>query len=277
MWVIAKNDKFEKNTNNYKSETKFYFNPKKRENMEDQIKKLRVGLFLLAGYSLILTIVIILFAQKYKSNQFGTNDIIRTKGIVIEDTMGKARILIGTPIPFVDDRIRTDTNKVKELWSGSFPEYWFDLYKNEYNHQANGILILDENGHDRLVIGDPVPDLYFGKRIGPSTGIIINDDKGQERTGYGLLKVDGIYHVNLGLDAADGTEGLMLMLNDDGTTGIAIQGSNQAIFLGKVDTLNWFMDEYPFNGLFVKDSTGIKYNFNSWNKTKTTTNNVYTK
>src|SRR5210317_2313489 len=165
--------------------------------MEQQIKKLRKGLFLLTGYSLLLTIVLISFYFNSKNNEVVTNDIIRTKGIVIEDSLGKARILIGTPIPLVDDRIRTDTNKVKELWASKFPTYWFDMYKNEYNHSANGILILDEKGHDRLVIGDPVPDLYFGKRIGPSTGIIINDENGQERTGYGLLNVDGVNRVNL--------------------------------------------------------------------------------
>jgi hypothetical protein len=236
--------------------------------MENQIKKLRIGFFILLGYTFLLTIAILSFYFNTRKAQVVTNDIIRTRGIVVEDSLGKARILIGTPIPFVEGRIRTDTTKVKELWANSFPEYWLDLYKNEYNHGANGILILDENGHDRIVIGDPVPDLYFGKRIGPSTGIIINDEKGQERTGYGLLKVDGVNRVNLGLDSKRGTEGLMLVLNDDGTTGLAIRDRDQTIFIGKADTTNWFTKEFPFNGLFIKDSSGIKYDFNSWKNQK---------
>lgn len=238
--------------------------------MEDQIKKLRNGLFLLAGYSLILTVGIISYVLISRNNQIGKDYIIRTKGIVIEDSAGKPRILIGAPIPYVSHRIRTDENKVKELWAKKFPDDWFEVYKNEYNHETNGILILDENGHDRLVMGAPVPDLYFGKRIGPATGLIINDEKGQERTGYAILNVNGTNRVNLGLDNAKGTEGIMLTLNDDGTTGLAIRDLDQTIFLGKADSLNWFTKEYPFNGLFVKDSTGIKYDFNSWNKTKTT-------
>lgn len=207
--------------------------------MEHQIKKLRNGLFLLTGYSLILTIALIIFYFNSHNNQVETNDIIRTKGIVIEDEMGKARILIGAPIPYVDHRIRTDTNKVKELWGKTFPDSWFDMYKNEYNHETNGILILDENGHDRIVMGNPVPDLYFGKRIGPATGLIINDEKGQERTGYGILNVNGTNRVTLGLDNAKGTEGIILTLNDDGTTGLIIRDLDQTIFLGKADTLNW--------------------------------------
>lgn len=114
--------------------------------------------------------------------------------------------------------------------------------------------------------------MYFGKRIGPATGLIINDEKGQERTGYGILNVNGTNRVTLGLDNAKGTEGIILTLNDDGTTGLIIRDLDQTIFLGKADTLNWYTKEYPFNGLFVKDSAGIKYNFNSWNKIKTTTN-----
>lgn len=240
--------------------------------MENQIKKLRNGLFLLAGYSLILTIVIISFLLNTEKDQVVTNDIIRTKGIIIEDSSGKARILIGTPIPFADHRIRTNTNKVTELWAGRFPKNWFEMYKNEYNHATNGILILDETGHDRLVIGNPVPDLYFGKRIGPATGIIINDEKGQERTGYAILNVDGTNRVNLGLDNAKGTEGVLLTLNDDGTTGLVIRDLDQTIFIGKADTSNWYTKDFPYNGLFIKDSVGIKYDLNSWNKMTTITN-----
>ncbi len=240
-------------------------NSEKNKNQKD-IKFLKM-------YSLILTIVVVVvLVRSFSNNSIQMPDIIRAKGVVIEDEMGKARIIMGAPIPFVKHRIRTDTNKVKELWAKKFPENWFGMYKNEYNHQTNGILILDENGHDRIVMGSPVPDLYFGKRIGPGTGLIINDEKGQERTGYGILNVDGVNRVNLGMDNEKGTEGIILTLNDDGTTGLVIRDIDQSIFLGKADSLNWFTKEYPFNGLFVNDSGGTKYDFNSWNKIKTTTN-----
>ena len=72
----------------------------------------------------------------------------------------------------------------------------------------HGMLVLDENGFDRLASGDSTPDANIGKRIGAGPGIDINDAAGSERTGYRLVTVDGKDRVVLGLDSKSGEEAL---------------------------------------------------------------------
>ena len=87
----------------------------------------------------------------------------------------------------------------------------------------HGMLVLDENGFDRLAIGDSTPDPNIGKRIGAGPGIDINDAAGFERTGYGLVTVDGKDRVVLGLDSKSGEEALSLMVREDGAAGLSIR------------------------------------------------------
>ena len=47
--------------------------------------------------------------------------------------------------------------------------------------RASGIVIEDEQGRDRIVIGSPVPNPREGRRSSPSTGLVINDAEGYER------------------------------------------------------------------------------------------------
>ena len=57
---------------------------------------------------------------------------------------------------------------------------------------SNGVLrvrtliVEDEQGRDRVVLGAPVPDILGGGRIRPTTGMVINDPNGVERFGLGL-------------------------------------------------------------------------------------------
>ena len=48
------------------------------------------------------------------------NKILRAKGIVIVDDQGRERILIGAPLPQAGNRVRTDTARVRALWSKRF-------------------------------------------------------------------------------------------------------------------------------------------------------------
>jgi hypothetical protein len=178
--------------------------------------------------------------------------VIRTRGVVIVDANGKERILIGAPIPSAKNRVRTDLARVKQTWGKRFPAKYMDWYE-DYRHDTNGIVILDENGYDRLAVGDPVPDPNIGKRIGPSTGIIINDEQGFERSGWGMLNVKGVRRVVLGMDSNREKEGLTLFLVDDGATGIEVGDSKHNAFLGAAQA----NDEHtglssPFFGLVVK-------------------------
>ena len=171
----------------------------------------------------ILVLLVSVLASSFQSPD-AEEQILRARGLVLVDDAGRERILLGAPVPHAANRIRTDPQRVRETWAGAFPDpdAYMELYAG-YEHSTNGLLILDENGHDRVVVGNPTPDLYFGKRIGPATGITINDHKGLERTGYSLLDVDGTYRVVLGLDNPRGSEGLVLMLVDDGPTGMTIR------------------------------------------------------
>src|SRR5262245_53139817 len=97
-------------------------------------------------------------------------EVIRTKGIVIEDEQGRERILIGAPIPAAKNRARTDMEKVKKQWGSHFPPQYLEYYKN-YRNDMNGLLVLDENGIDRVGIGHDYPDPNIGQRIGRGTGV----------------------------------------------------------------------------------------------------------
>jgi len=145
-------------------------------------------------------------------------------GKIIEDNEGRERILIGSPIPTAKNRVRTDLERVKGTWAKRFPssEKYIETYKT-YQNEMSGILLLDSNGFDRLALGDPVPDPNTGRRIAPSSGLVINDEEGFERTGYGLLNVQSRHRVVLGMDNGHGKEGLTLFLIDDGPIGLDSQ------------------------------------------------------
>lgn len=186
-----------------------------------------------------------------------SEEIIKTKGIVIIDDQGKDRILIGAPIPTSNSRIRDDLKKAKAVWGEELElnkEWdWFE----EMNHDCYGILILDENGHDRLALGSPTPDPNIGLRIGPSTGLEINDEKGYERSGYGLMPVNGKNRVALGLDSPNSQEGAVFAMYEDGTVGLGVFDSQkkESMFLGKSETGSYMTPgKEKFFGLAIKDS-----------------------
>ena len=241
--------------------------------MDKQLTKIKKDTKFLKIYSALITIVLILLLVKVMSNDLNhLGDVIRVQGIIVEDENGKERVLIGSPVPFASNRVRTDTTRVKELWGGRFPPEYMTWY-NKYNHDNYGILILDSNGFDRIAIGSPVPDPNIGKRVGPSTGITINDNKGFERSGYGILEVDGKNRIVLGLDTDTGTEGLSLAIFEDGTSGIIINSNGRSIFLGKADSTNWYTkDQVPFNGLLINDKKGEEIILNSSSKIEYTSN-----
>jgi len=70
--------------------------------------------------------------------------------------------------------------------------------------RARGLVIVDEHGVERLVLGAPVPDPGSGERAAPLFGMIINDASGGERGGYGTIDADD--STILTLDDVGGTE-----------------------------------------------------------------------
>jgi hypothetical protein len=54
--------------------------------------------------------------------------------------------------------------------------------------RTRGLVIVDDKGRDRIIMGSPVPDPpKAGKRVSTAHGMIILDDRGYERFGLGLM------------------------------------------------------------------------------------------
>ncbi len=179
--------------------------------------------------------------------------ILRARGLVIEDENGRERILIGAPVPHSTSRVREDFSKAKEAWGKRYPDPEMKWYA-ELDHGANGILILDANGHDRIAIGDPVPELAFSKRIAPATGIAINDAEGMERGGWGYFAA--LNRVGLGLDHPGG-EGVNLFVLEDGSAGLFARSPDEAraVFLGHAAKDSFLSGlPAPLDGLLVRDA-----------------------
>lgn len=228
-------------------------------NLERQVRQLRHCVIGLGG---LLIVAVVGGWFRLPTVQAQTNDrILRVRGIVVEDEAGRERILIGAPIPAAANRVRTNETRVRQLWAGRFPDAdrYMGFYK-DYRHSTNGILILDDQGFDRLALGDPVPDPNIGKRVGPSTGMVVNDEQGFERSGYGLINVDGKHRVVLGLDSAQGREGLTLSLYDEGSVALSVRDRQQSIYVGGAPSgegLTGTTD--PFFGLLLRSGDAVRF------------------
>lgn len=183
----------------------------------------------------VLVIVIIFLFNKIDTLE--NKEIIRAKGIIISDEEGIERILIGAPIPKSIDRIRDDYKKVENTYAKDFPPEtnFMDLYKTKIRSSMNGILFLDKFGYDKLALGDPVPDPYYGTKIGLQSGLIVTDSLGAERTGYGVIKIGNRYRVVLGLDREDGIEGISMGVDDKYDSKLTLRSKdlNEIIEIGE--------------------------------------------
>lgn len=147
-------------------------------NVRRQLKVLTF--FCLAQFAML--VLVYLFLGHGAVQAKGANEILRAQGLIIEDTAGRARVILGAPFPGVKDRMRQDV-------------------------RTEAIVFLDEQGHDRLTLGEQTPVQQNGKvdartsRISPGFGVTIHDDKGNERGGLGWLSVG---RATMTLDRPDG-------------------------------------------------------------------------
>lgn len=160
-------------------------------------RRLRVFELTTAILACGLTLTLILNIATARVRADASSKILRVRGLIIEDAHGRARILLGAPVPNTQDRRRTD--------------------------EANGMILLGENGADRVAVGDPAPPPQTGgqifPRLSPSAGIFVNDPEGNERGGFGYLD-NGT--VALGLDYP-GREAVMLsVLPKAGFAGLTV-------------------------------------------------------
>jgi hypothetical protein len=151
-----------------------------------------------AGAVLIFVLLAALFfVEKSLVASSSNGNILRVRGIVIEDSTGVPRLLLGSPIPN-EGRKRHDS--------------------------VTGLVLLSEDGTDRLTIGTADYDQVNGTlqhRIASGIGLLLNDANGNERGGFGFLD-NG--RVTLGLDRAHGEEGAFLTVDDqDGFAGVVVK------------------------------------------------------
>jgi hypothetical protein len=184
--------------------------------------------------------------------------VIRTRGIVIEDENGKDRILIGAPIPYSANRVRTDTNLVRKYWAGTFPDaaQYMQWYKN-YKHSANGMVVMNEAGFDVVLMGDDLADPNIGKRRYKSSGLLWNSQEGWERGGAGVNTTeDGKSRPTIGIDD-DAGEAIHMVSLEDGSKGIIIgdEKGSLRIGMGKRES-DLFLNQEAFVGFRFFDMNG---------------------
>lgn len=225
---------------------------KQLQEMEDRYK--RIKKFFIGFVS--LTLIGIISFGFAKTDKFG---LIRAKGIIIEDENGKDRILIGAPVPYSKDRVRTDTNLVRKYFAGDLypkdPNQYMEWYK-KYRHSAFGMVVMNEKGIDVMQAGDQLSDPNVGRRIFLPTGILLNNQKGLEVGGFGSHTFDdGRSGVALGLDdPGNGREAFHALVLSDGTRALILQDANGKLVLGFGNSgTNIFRNKDSLN--FV----GIKY------------------
>ena len=128
---------------------------------------------------------------------------------------------------------------------------------HDYNHGASGLVILNEDGFDRLVLGEETPDPHVGKRIASSTGLVVHDRKGFERGGFGVLSREDSDYVALGLDSSRG-EAVSLIAYDEGMVGVYLNDGGDFMFLGRGPEGSMPFHGEPFLGLtFWRDGEVI--------------------
>ncbi len=219
--------------------------------LKKQINNLKLSIFGFGG--LLLSLMLISFYSRKD-----TKNIITTQGIIVQDSLGRDRMLIGSPAPYSKNRVRTDYDKVKKVWATKMGgDSYMDYYK-DYDHEVSGIVFLNESGYDRLVIGDKHPDPNVGKRQVSPVGITWNDEEGFERGGLGITKTEeGKYRVMLGMDDDKSQESLHMFVLEDGTKALRISYKEGYILLGKATPGNFlFQNENDFSGILIKDKNG---------------------
>jgi len=151
-----------------------------------------LGLFgcLLVGYFLL---------QPRSATADGSGQVLRVRGLIVEDAQGRPRILLGAPVPKVIGRKRQDDD--------------------------TGIILVGENGADRVAIGIPTPAPQsggkVGQRISPGAGLVVDDPDGNERGGIGVLD-NGRGGVCLDYPEPSSRDAICLGVLPDGLAGLII-------------------------------------------------------
>jgi len=226
--------------------------------MQAELIQLKKRMNWMWWYILICSTAILIFIINSIYKQEEKFEIIRAKGIVIEDSIGRDRILIGSPIPHSKNRVRTDTQLVRKYWAKNFgnANQYMKWYKEYYN-DTEGMVIMNENGFDRVLVGDKLADPNTGKRMFEPAGILWNDKEGWELGGAGVNTTkDGKSRSVIGVDDRDG-EAVHIIALEDGTKGLVVAGENGRLLIGmSKQNGKWFQNKETFTGVKYFDNNG---------------------
>lgn len=218
--------------------------------LKKQIRLLSLGLL---SCSILITFLIVSSFTRNESAR-----LIRTKGIIIEDSLGRDRILIGAPIPSSRYRVRTDTALVRKYWSKNYddPNQYMEWYKNYY-HSTYGMVVMNEQGFDRVLLGDKLADPNSGKRMFEASGLMWNNKEGWEMGGLGVNTTkDGKARSVIGVDDGEG-EAVHVIALEDGTKGLVIGGENGRLLIGMSKPNGaWFQNKDAFTGIKFFNNKG---------------------
>jgi hypothetical protein len=248
-------------------------NMKSSDFLQNEVKtlsrRLRVT-YLIFGAVLLAQAVLFFSVNSQADGEIADNSdkIIKTRGIIVVDEQGRERVLIGAPIPQAKNRVFTDKTRALEAWKDKMPEsgkFYWDKF-DELHKAGVGMLVLDENGFDRVAIGDQLPDANTGKRIGKATGLTIHNEKGYERAGFGMIKVGDRTQVGLGMDDEHG-EALNLFSAKGLGVGIRINDSKNQLIFGTLEPNMMFnKSDQPFSGYIFRQGNEVKHQFNALEK-----------
>jgi hypothetical protein len=144
-------------------------------------RRLRIFQALFGVTMLALAAGVVLLFLRPSPRYDRSSNVLHVRGLIVEDDAGHDRILIGAPVPSASGRKRKD-NTV-------------------------GLIVLGENGADRVALAAPMPapqiQGVIGTRIGAGTGLVVDDEQGDERGGMAVLDNDG--RISLGLDYPHGS------------------------------------------------------------------------
>lgn len=128
-------------------------------------------------------------------------EVLRVRGLIVEDSLGRARVVIGAPL--------------------GLPGY-------EVHQSGSGIAVLSATGRLQVAMGSPTPsprvDGRVADRVGGDAGVVIADSAGNERGGMGTF-ADG--RANICLDYARGVKeaACLVVFPNDQMAGLVVNGT----------------------------------------------------
>lgn len=168
-----------------------------------EVRALKRGAGALAGVTLVTALATApatafgAFASGAPQNPGG--QVLRVRGLVVEDAAGRPRILLGAPVPAVAGRRRRDAGAA-----------------------TVAMVVLGPSGADRLVVGygpDPMAGGQPLPRQAEGVGVFLHDTAGDERGGYDFIATGKAV---MTLDRPTG-EGVAAVVDDrQGFAGLAV-------------------------------------------------------